>query len=344
MPRCSSSSPASKRPSSKKVLPMGEDKRKRDRQKDNGAKQQVVCASLSSVVGLSHDASTPLISADHSARDIQLDRLSMVISGLLAKLDGNPPTTIASVGSGADFSGITAAFSGDKNGEILEGVSDPLEELDSFGVPQPANPDTGGDNADFLCALEELSGHFQGEKEKGEPHSEHLATILNVSLRCRLCSDGMKSTCSTIKFSSNVPNLSVPATNSAVTSAMTVGGKLIDVQLFHTNGLSSKSLVPVAQCNNDIGERKGKPVSNLEGLHNSLRLLTSAVNYVNQLWKEVVQIHINDLTLTELCKWEYAVGREELFLFDVTNKCDEISKTRKLRRPSFHPHRMSGSR
>ncbi|MPC27749.1 hypothetical protein E2C01_020929 [Portunus trituberculatus] len=130
--------------------------------------------------------------------------------------------------------------------------------------------------------MEELSGHFQGEEEKGEPLSEHLATILNASLRCRPSSDSVKSTCSKIKQSSNVPNLSVLVTNLAITSVMTVGGKLIDIRPFHINRLLSKALVPVAQCISDIGEGKEKPVSSyLEELDNSLRLLASAVNYVN---------------------------------------------------------------
>ncbi|MPC68725.1 hypothetical protein E2C01_062931 [Portunus trituberculatus] len=124
---------------------------------------------------------------------------------------------------------------------------------------------------------------------------------------------------------------------------MTVGGKLRDKWLFHTNGLLSKALVPVAQCISDIGEGKGKPVSSyLEGLDNSLRLLASAVNYVNQLWKEVARINVNDSPLAELCKWECAVGKEVLFPFDVTKKCDKICKTRKVGRHLLHPHKMSG--
>ncbi|MPC39161.1 hypothetical protein E2C01_032684 [Portunus trituberculatus] len=231
-PRRSLLSSASKQSSCKKVLPVGEDERKRDRQKLNN----------------SHDIKTPLPSADHSTWDAQLDCLSIVISDLIAKLDGNLPATTASVRSGADFSGFAAALCGDEEGEIHEGACDPLEELDLFGVPQPAHPDAEGDNADFLRALEELSGHFQGEEEKGESLSERLATILYASLRCRLSSDGVKSTCSKIKLSSNVSKLSVLATN----SAMTVGDKLIDMRLFRTNELLSKTIVPVAQYISDI--------------------------------------------------------------------------------------------
>ncbi|MPC58147.1 hypothetical protein E2C01_052142 [Portunus trituberculatus] len=85
-----------------------------------------------------------------------------------------------------------------------------------------------------------------------------------------------------------------------------------------------------------LGEGKGKPISSyLKRLNNSLRLLASAVNNVNQLQKEVAWICVNDSALAKLCKWECAAGREELFPFDVTKKCDEIHKTRKLGRPLF---------
>ncbi|MPC73896.1 hypothetical protein E2C01_068238 [Portunus trituberculatus] len=197
-PRHSSSSSASKRPSCEKVLLVGENKTKRNKQKNDGAKQRVVCASPPSLAGPSHNVNNLPHSADHSTKDAQLDCLSMVISGLIAKLNGNPPAATVSV-SGAGF----------------------------IWFSQLAHPDAGGDNADFLRALEELSDHFQGEEKKGEPISEHLASTLNASLRCRPSSDGVKSACSKIKLSSNVPNLSVPATNSTISSAMTVGGKLI---------------------------------------------------------------------------------------------------------------------
>ncbi|KAK4316176.1 hypothetical protein Pmani_012685 [Petrolisthes manimaculis] len=113
---------------------------------------------------------------------------------------------------------------------------------------------------------------------------------------------------------------------------MSVGGNLIDARLFHTNGLISKALIPVAECISDIGEKKGKTINCfLEGLNNSLRLLTSVVNYINHLWKEVARIHVHDRGLA--CE----VGNDELFPFDVVKKCDEIHKMRKLGRPSYRP-------
>ena len=113
----------------------------------------------------------------------------------------------------------------------------------------------------------------------------------------------MKTTCSKVRLPSNIPNLTVPATNAAITKALSVGGRLIDTHLSFTNGLLSKALVPVAQCLSDIGERKGKAVvAYLDGLNNCVRLLTSAVCYLNQLRKEVARIHVNDSALAELCR------------------------------------------
>ncbi|MPC54745.1 hypothetical protein E2C01_048670 [Portunus trituberculatus] len=139
--------------------------------------------------------------------------------------------------------------------------------------------------------------------------------------------------------------MTVPATNSAITKAMSVGGKLLDTRICHTNGVLVKALVPIAQCISDIGEKIEKPISSYLGdLNNSLRLLSSAVNYLNQVRKEVARIHVNDSALAELCKWECEVGRDELFPFDVIKKCEEIHKSRKLGRPSSRPYKYNRAR
>ena len=265
-------------------------------------------------------------------------QLSSLLSGLIDKLENS-----AYMDSGAsdDFSGFPGFSSSEEReeGEILTNSQDPLDDLDNFNVTQPA-PSIAGDDVDFNKALEELSGHFLGEEEKGDPLSDKLATILNASLRRRPVSESVKLACSKIKVPANVPNLIVPATNAAITKALSVGGKLIDARLSYTNSILMKALVPVAQCISDIGDRKGKPVVEyLDGLNNSLRLLASAVNYLNHLRKEVARIHVNDTALTELCKSELEVGQTELFPFDVVKKCDEIHKTKKLGRPSFRPFR-----
>ncbi|XP_045129179.1 uncharacterized protein LOC123514963 isoform X1 [Portunus trituberculatus] len=245
------------------------------------------------------------------------------------------------------FSGAHALSSSDEDREIpdlfMDGGSDPLDDLDNMATTNPVVDEE--DNSEFLRALEELSSHFHGEEEKGEPLSERLATILNASLRRRPSTEGVKMTYNKIKLPSNVPNLTVPSTNSALTKAMSSGGKLIDTRLFHTNSLISKAIVSIAQCVSDIGERSGKTIGHyLDGLNNSIRLLASAVNYMNQLRKEVARLHVNDSALAELCRWECEVGRDTLFPFDVTKKCDEIHKTKRLGRYPNRPYRTTGPR
>ncbi|MPC86768.1 hypothetical protein E2C01_081604 [Portunus trituberculatus] len=124
---------------------------------------------------------------------------------------------------------------------------------------------------------------------------------------------------------------------------MSIGGMLVNTRLSLTNGLLVKALVPIAHCTSDIGDRYVQPITcYLEGLNNSFRLLVSAVNYINQLRKEVALTHVNDSALEELCKWECEVGQDDLFPFDVIKKCEEIHKSRKLGRPSFRPHKSPG--
>ncbi|MPC16057.1 hypothetical protein E2C01_008869 [Portunus trituberculatus] len=163
-------------------------------------------------------------------------------------------------------------------------------------------------------------GHFHGE-ELGDLLSEHLASILNLSLRCRSSSGSVKQTCDRIKLPNNVLNLKVPVTNSAITKAMSIGAKLVDTWLSLTNGLLVKALVPIARCISNIGDRHVQPITcYLEGINNSFRLLVSTVNYINQLRKDVARIHVNDSALEEFCKWECEVGQDDLFPFDIVKK------------------------
>lgn len=112
---------------------------------------------------------------------------------------------------------------------------DVLRELSS--MPPSPQDDTEEDSANFLRALDELWGLFHGKEEESEPLSEHLATTLDASLRCRPSSEDPKLGCSKIKLPINVPNMSVPATNSAFSNAMGVGRRFLDTQLFHANNL-----------------------------------------------------------------------------------------------------------
>ena len=247
-------------------------------------------------------------------------QLTALLSTVIEKLDNNAQAST----SRGSFSGFGDAHglspSDEEEGELTQDMLDPLDELDALPTPTAPSSPQFDDDA-FSKALGDLSAHFHGEEEKGEPLSDRLASILNDSLRRRPSSEGIKLTCSKIKLPSNVPNLCVPATNTAISQALSAGGKLLDSRLCQTTSLLTKALVPITQCVSDIGEKTGKPLSHyLEGFNNSIRLLVSAVNFLNHMRKEVARLHVHDTALTDLCKWDCEVGTETLFPFDVAKK------------------------
>ena len=73
----------------------------------------------------------------------------------------------------------------------------------------------------------------------------------------------------------------------------------------------------------------------MASLIDSLRLLAATFNRLIHFRKEVARIHVNDSALAQFSKWEYEVGTNELFPFDVAKKCDEIHKTKKLGKPIY---------
>ena len=193
-------------------------------------------------------------------------QLTALLSTVIQKLD----TSAQASTSQQSFSGFSGAHALDTLGQSPALSTSQVDEDDAFSK-----------------ALGELSAHCHGEEETGEPLSERLASILNESLRRRPSSEAIKLTCSKIQLPNNVPNLCVPSTNSAITKALSTGGKLLDTRLLHTNGLLSKALVPLAQCVSDIGEKAGKPLGHyLGGFNNSIRLLVSAINFLNHMRKK----------------------------------------------------------
>lgn len=274
-------------------------------------------------------------------------RLTVLLSDLVNKLDSGAQVSAPPLG-GSDFSGFhdlsgseeCASPESERDQLISPDLApDPLDDLDGISSAQPAP--SAEDDLDFLRALDDLAGCFTGEESKGEAVSERLASIVNTSLRRRPNTENVKAACSRLLVPSNVPNMKVPETNPAISRALSVGGKLLDARLAHTNALLLKALVPIIRCISDIGEKTGKSISSyLGGFNDSLRLVVSAFNYLNHLRKEVARIHVHDTALTDLCKWDYEVGKDALFPFDVAKKCDEIHKMKRLGRPSFRPYKF----
>ncbi|KAK3888608.1 hypothetical protein Pcinc_007334 [Petrolisthes cinctipes] len=327
-----------------KKRPSGDDE-KGDKKRRKGVPSIQACSLRDSPVPADGDVGCSGLGNKSSecgtASNDKLDKLTFLLSGLIEKLDNNaqgPSTSDAPY-----YGGFHDLSSSDEDCVVAEGVTydtDPLDNLDTICPAQPSLQ-TDVDDASFLRALDELSDCFHGDEPKGDPLSDRLASILNVSLRRRPNSDTVKTTCSRLKVPNNVPNMKVPETNSAITKVMNVGGKLLDARLAHTNNILLRALVPLAICISNIGEKTGKPLNTyLEGFNDSLRLVVSAFNYINQLRKEVIRFHVIDNALSELCKGGCEVGTDELFPFDVVKKCDEIHKTKKLGRPSFRPYKF----
>ena len=55
---------------------------------------------------------------------------------------------------------------------------------------------------------------------------------------------------------SNITNMTIPDTNPAIVKDMGVGGKLVDARLIHTNGVLTKTTVPIFRRLSDIADRK----------------------------------------------------------------------------------------
>ena len=206
--------------------PPGKDAKRRKDTTGNQTRTKAISTPAPAAVAGSSGTST--LPPEFSSKDEKLDRLSALLVGLIDKLDKGSASDVVSTDRMPDFSGFHDLPSSDgEDGNLPARTTDPLDELDKLS-PAPVE-----DNVDFLRALEDLSGHFHGEEEKSEPLFERLASALDSSLRRRPSAYSVKQTCNKIKLPSNMPNLAVPVTNSAITKAMSVGGKLIDSSLAH---------------------------------------------------------------------------------------------------------------
>ncbi|MPC93951.1 hypothetical protein E2C01_089099 [Portunus trituberculatus] len=122
-------------------------------------------------------------------RTVALDRLSGLVLGLIDKLNRTPAPLDASTDTGNDFSGFHALSSSEDEARVAPASQpDPLDWLDQLAHDDDVDKD-------FLRALGDLSGHFHGEEEKGEPLADSLATILNTSLRRRPVSESEVNVC-----------------------------------------------------------------------------------------------------------------------------------------------------
>ena len=109
----------------------------------------------------------------------------------------------------------------------------------------------------------------------------------------------------------------------------------MDKQLYLSNGLIGKAMVPLMKIVGDPDLCQGKvylSMTHLEDINKSLKLMTAAINYVNHSRKENVRNGVRDNVLRRLCSWDCSVGNKELFPFKVSKRCHELRRAKNLGR------------
>ena len=113
---------------------------------------------------------------------------------------------------------------------------------------------------------------------------------------------------------------------------MSPTGKLLDGQLFKNSGVLAKAMVPLMGVMNDIAAKKDKNLTPyLQAINDSLTMLMAAFNYNNLTRMDVARFYVKDAGLHQLCQDKaLEMGEKWLFPEDVTSKCADLMKRRKL--------------
>ena len=183
--------------------------------------------------------------------------------------------------------------------------------------------------------LDDWKAYFQGAENIGAKLSEDLALILSGSMRSRPNDDTVKSLAKGLLIPENVPELSAPTLNDDVKQVMGKGFNILDKQLYLSNGLLGKAMVPLLKIIDDkdlCHQKVYLSKDHLQGISKSVKLLAAVFNYVNHSRRENVRNGVRDDTMKKLCSWDCKVGAKELFPFNVSKRCTELRKSKNLGR------------
>ena len=212
-----------------------------------------------------------------------------------------------------------------------------LPDFVGFGQGSQAGLPLASSGFDKVAA--DMAEFFQHDDNAGEALPDSLAAMLNGNLRKRPIDGKIKDLAARIQFPSNVPNFKVPAMNKDILHSMNQNTKMMELRLANTNNLLGKAMVPIVRVLKDAGLQQAKPVSEyISDLQDSLRLLLAAFNYQNHARKELVKCNVKDTPLQSLCSWDYDVGTNEIFSFNVSKRCGDIARSRKIGQP-YRPFR-----
>ena len=257
-----------------------------------------------------------------AARDPQIAQLFAMVNHLKSVLTAQADSRDDDAGPGdrelPEYGGVS---------DDERSMGDPLDQLPGSADIAAAQADA----TDFDKVLDGLAGFFDGQEETGDNLSVKLAECVGVSLRRRPNDARVKQVVSKLKFPANVPQLVVPSLNEDVRRALDSGGKVIEIGVFRCANLVAKALVPLLHMMDDIARGTVKPATSyLDGTEDSVRLLAAVFNILNHVRKDVARYHVQETALQSFCNWDCEVGMDKLFPFDVTKRCDEIRKVRKL--------------
>ena len=216
-----------------------------------------------------------------------------------------------------------------KEANDMKETNNQQDSMDESDGLSRVNEILGMDAEEVSAEMEELKEFFEIEEEHGEPIMEELASILNKSLRKKPNDKNIKEKIAKIKKPSNLKNLTVPKTNTDVAKLLNTASKIADASLIRINSIISAAIIPISRILSDIAKKKiSVPKEESKSLHQTVSLLVAAVNYVNQARKDVIRNCIKQPAIIDLCKWDQEVGETELFPFNVSNKCEEMRKSK----------------
>ncbi len=199
-----------------------------------------------------------------------------------------------------------------------------------FGEKKKQDVDSEPEGA-LGVAIKGLQDLFRLDEEAGDDINPALANILNDTMRKRPSGDYLKKLTAKYKRPGNVPSQKVPQTNREVFDALGKSARYMDVEVQKTQQYLLKSLVPLITFINDVGTGKSKKITDyVEPLNDSLRLVTAAFTSLVQVRRDIARNDIRDYNFNKLCSWDNPIGVDYIFEGDVTKKCSDMAKSKKL--------------
>ena len=84
-----------------------------------------------------------------------------------------------------------------------------------------------------------------------------------------------------------------------------------------------------------IADASKPPAAYLETFNDTVRMCMASFNWLSHARKDNARNSVRDPVFSDICGWDTAVGKENLWPFDVRKKVDEIKKTKKLGAPQY---------